>query len=287
MRTMGHDTHRHRGGFLRYALFFLLSPALLLMSVLWLLALLFNLWRMPFGPERTHHVKRTFDVLAAGIGVLLLAPLLLLVSLLVLLGSPGGVFFRQARVGLRGREFLLLKFRSMRPGSESAGQITVGRRDPRITGVGHILRRTKLDELPQLWNVLRGDMSFVGPRPCLPSQVELVAARRALGLHAIRPGITGVAQVAGLDMSDPQRLAAADAEYLKTMSLGTDLRQKRFSFLNSANRTNRCDKSRPRDFRLDPVDFRRNSIGFAHRLSLPACCNMAACEAMNWRKICG
>jgi O-antigen biosynthesis protein WbqP len=93
-----------------------------------------------------------------------------------------------------------------------------------VTPAGRWLRRSKLDELPQLWNVLRGEMSFVGPRPCLPSQVELVAARRARGLYAIRPGITGVAQVAGLDMSDPQRLAAADAEYLETMSLRTDLR---------------------------------------------------------------
>ena len=239
MRTMGHDTHRHRGGFLRYALFFLLSPALLLMSVLWLLALLFNLWRMPFGPERTHHVKRTFDVLAAGIGVLLLAPLLLLVSLLVLLGSPGGVFFRQARVGLRGREFLLLKFRSMRPGSESAGQITVGRRDPRITGVGHILRRTKLDELPQLLNILKGDMSVVGPRPEVPRYVAMYSQEQREVL-SVRPGLTGPASVAYIDENellgrspDPERAyieevmpakLRLDLKYVKERSLLLDLR---------------------------------------------------------------
>jgi O-antigen biosynthesis protein WbqP len=93
-----------------------------------------------------------------------------------------------------------------------------------ITPVGHFLRRTKLDELPQLWNILKGEMSFVGPRPCLPSQVELIAARRRRGVYAIRPGITGVAQVAGVDMSDPERLAKLDAVYLAEYSLMTDLR---------------------------------------------------------------
>jgi O-antigen biosynthesis protein WbqP len=92
-----------------------------------------------------------------------------------------------------------------------------------VTPLGRRLRALKLDELPQLWNVLRGHMSLVGPRPCLPSQTKLIAARRQRGLHTIRPGITGIAQVAGIDMSDPARLAAKDAEYLTRMSLRFDL----------------------------------------------------------------
>jgi len=93
-----------------------------------------------------------------------------------------------------------------------------------VTPIGRYLRRLKLDELPQLWNVLVGEMSFVGPRPCLPSQTELIASRRARGLYKIRPGITGVSQVAGIDMSEPERLALHDATYLRDMSLTTDLR---------------------------------------------------------------
>jgi len=93
-----------------------------------------------------------------------------------------------------------------------------------VTPLGRHLRRLKLDELPQLWNILRGEMSFVGPRPCLPSQTALVKARRRHGLDRLRPGITGISQVAGVDMSDPERLATLDATYLQNMSLGTDIR---------------------------------------------------------------
>jgi lipopolysaccharide/colanic/teichoic acid biosynthesis glycosyltransferase len=93
-----------------------------------------------------------------------------------------------------------------------------------ITRSGRWIRRLKLDELPQLWNVLRGDMSFVGPRPCLPSQIELIDARRNAGVLALQPGITGVAQVEGLDMSDPARLAVADSAYCTPWSFGRDLR---------------------------------------------------------------
>ena len=92
-----------------------------------------------------------------------------------------------------------------------------------MTRSGRWIRRLKIDELPQLWNVLRGDMSFVGPRPCLPSQLVLIEARREVGVLALQPGITGVAQVAGLDMSDPARLAVADSAYCGAWSIGRDL----------------------------------------------------------------
>ncbi|RVD12515.1 sugar transferase, partial [Mesorhizobium sp. M4B.F.Ca.ET.017.02.2.1] len=93
-----------------------------------------------------------------------------------------------------------------------------------ITAVGKALRRAKIDELPQLWNVLRGEMSLVGPRPCLPTQTELVERRRALGVLSALPGITGLAQIRGIDMSDPRLCAETDAEYLRTASIGLDLK---------------------------------------------------------------
>jgi O-antigen biosynthesis protein WbqP len=93
-----------------------------------------------------------------------------------------------------------------------------------VTPIGELLRRFKIDELPQLWNVLLGDMSLVGPRPCLPSQIELVDARERLGVFTVRPGITGLAQISGVDMSDPQRLAEIDARYVRTQTVPGDLK---------------------------------------------------------------
>jgi O-antigen biosynthesis protein WbqP len=106
----------------------------------------------------------------------------------------------------------------------------------RVTPVGRFLRRTKLDELPQLWNVLKGEMSLVGPRPCMPTQATLVEARRRRGVAALRPGITGLAQVRGIDMADPEALAAIDAEYLAAASLALDLRILLGTFLGAGVR---------------------------------------------------
>jgi len=156
-------------------------------------------------------MKRAFDIAASLFGLVLLAPMLVMIGVAVALGSPGGAFFRQVRVGKGGREFHLLKFRSMRPGSEGQGQITVGARDPRITGVGHFLRRTKLDELPQLINILVGDMSVVGPRPEVPRYVALYTAEQRAVL-SVRPGLTSMASVAYINenellgrSADPER----------------------------------------------------------------------------------
>jgi lipopolysaccharide/colanic/teichoic acid biosynthesis glycosyltransferase len=143
-------------------------------------------------------MKRTFDIVVSGLALLVLLPVLVAIGLAVACGSPGGPFFRQVRVGRHGQEFRLLKFRSMRPGSESGGQLTVGDRDPRITGVGYFLRRTKLDELPQLLNVLKGDMSLVGPRPEVPRYVALYSPEQRKVLH-VRPGMTGLASLAYFD----------------------------------------------------------------------------------------
>jgi exopolysaccharide biosynthesis polyprenyl glycosylphosphotransferase len=168
--------------------------------------------------------KRLLDLLAAGTALLLAAPVMALVALAVRLDSPGPIFFRQERVGRGGRPFTVWKFRSMRPDAEAEGARWAVTGDPRVTRIGRFIRTTRLDELPQLWNVLVGDMSLVGPRPCMPSQAELVEARRRLGVFAVRPGITGLAQVRGIDMSDANRLAEVDAEYVRSQSLPGDLR---------------------------------------------------------------
>ena len=183
-------------------------------------------------------MKRAFDLIVATLAVLVLLPLLLLLALAVVLTSPGGAFFAQTRVGKGGTEFRLLKFRSMRPGSEAKGQLTVGGRDPRITAVGHFLRKTKLDELPQLFNILKGEMSLVGPRPEVPKYVALYSAEQRQVLQ-VRPGLTDYASLeyfeenALLGASEnprkptsevmPAKLAL-NAKYIEDMGLGTDLK---------------------------------------------------------------
>ena len=166
-------------------------------------------------------MKRVFDLFFAVVGIL---PAALVIGVLVLLiqrGSPGPGLLRQARVGRDGRIFTCLKLRTMYAGTANRPSHEVGR--AAVTPIGAVLRRTKLDELPQLINILRGEMSFVGPRPCLPTQVALVEARRRYGVAHLRPGITGVSQVAGVDMSNPEKLAALDATYLGGMTVLHDL----------------------------------------------------------------
>lgn len=153
--------------------------------------------------------------------VLLLSPLALLLVLWIRLDSDGPALFSQARIGRRGRPFDCLKFRTMRSGTRQAGTHAVPA--AAVTRPGRLLRRLKLDELPQAWNIARGEMSLVGPRPCLPSQAELVARRRARGVLALRPGITGLAQVEAIDMSAPERLARRDADYVALRCLALDL----------------------------------------------------------------
>lgn len=184
-------------------------------------------------------LKRSFDILVAASALFLLSPILLLIAVIVATGSPGGAFFRQVRVGKEGREFRLFKFRTMRPGSEAGGQITVGERDPRITGIGYFLRKTKLDELPQLINILFGDMSVVGPRPEVPRYVALYSASQRKVL-SVRPGLTSLASIAFINenevlgrSSDPERTYVEelmpaklelDLKYVQERSLLLDLR---------------------------------------------------------------
>ena len=153
-------------------------------------------------------LKRTFDFLASLFGLLLLSPLILCIAVWVKCDSKGPIFYRQVRVGKDGREFKLLKFRSMRMGADRAGLLTLGDRDPRVTRSGFWLRKTKLDELPQLFNVLVGDMSLVGPRREVPKYVALYTPEQR-EILSVRPGITDAASV---EMRNEAELMAQQAD---------------------------------------------------------------------------
>lgn len=166
--------------------------------------------------------KRMMDVLISAlmlpIGVLVCIPCLVAIAV----ESRGSPLLVQRRVGRNRVPFLLFKLRTMLSDTEVRASHEVSAN--RITRVGRFLRKTKLDELPQIVNVLLGDMSLVGPRPCLPAQTELIEERAARGVFDVRPGITGAAQLAGIDMSTPRALAEADAAYVRTRTLARDFR---------------------------------------------------------------
>jgi len=159
---------------------------------------------------------RVFDILFSALGLIVLSPMMLLVWLLGWIDTRAPLF-RQQRVGRHQQPFVLVKFRTMRPDTASVASHLADA--SAITSFGRFLRRTKLDELPQLWNVLRGEMSLVGPRPCLFNQDELIVERAARGVLDARPGITGLAQIKDIDMSTPELLAQTDAEMISTMSV--------------------------------------------------------------------
>lgn len=161
-------------------------------------------------------MTRFLDVVFSGIGLVMLSPLILVVMLLGWLDTRSPLF-RQERVGRAQKPFVLVKFRTMRPDTASVASHLAD--VSAITPLGRFLRRTKLDELPQLWNVLKGDMNLVGPRPCLFNQKELIEERAKRGVYNARPGITGLAQIQGIDMSTPKLLAETDAEMLETLNL--------------------------------------------------------------------
>ena len=165
--------------------------------------------------------RRVLNMVAAGVGLLVLWPLIALLALAIALESKGSPLFLQSRVGRGERLFTCCKLRTMATGTPDAATHLVD--TEHVTRLGRLLRKARLDEMPQLWNVLVGDMDIVGPRPCLPSQTTLIEARRREGVFTVRPGITGLAQVRGLDMSTPEQLAKIDGLYTRTMSLRKDL----------------------------------------------------------------
>jgi O-antigen biosynthesis protein WbqP len=160
-------------------------------------------------------VIRVFDLAFSLLGLVFGFPVLLLLVLIGLFDT-GSPIFRQERVGRNKKLFTLVKFRTMR--KDTASVATHLASSSSITKFGHFLRKTKLDELPQLWNVLKGDMSLVGPRPCLPNQLELIAERERRGVFTVRPGITGLAQVNEIDMSTPELLAETDEQMIEALS---------------------------------------------------------------------
>lgn len=143
-------------------------------------------------------MKRLLDIVASGIGLIVLSPVMIVLAVLIALDSPGGVFFRGERVGLHGKTFKIFKFRSMRPDCEGKGKWNVGDKDDRITKIGHFLRKSKLDELPQLINVFKGDMSLVGPRPELRYYVDMYTEKE-MPILDLKPGITDWASMANFE----------------------------------------------------------------------------------------
>jgi exopolysaccharide biosynthesis polyprenyl glycosylphosphotransferase len=188
--------------------------------------------------------KRLFDLVIASLLIVALLPVLIVCAVLVWRSSPGPVIFRQPRVGVRGREFMFLKFRSMRVDADPAlhrdyvakfingqaeqqqaanGSMFKLVEDPRVTPIGSFLRRTSLDELPQLFNVVRGNMSLVGPRPPIPYELEHYRPEHLRRL-AVKPGITGLWQVSGRSHTTFEEMVALDLEYIRRASFLTDLR---------------------------------------------------------------
>jgi lipopolysaccharide/colanic/teichoic acid biosynthesis glycosyltransferase len=185
-------------------------------------------------------IKRGFDCLLAGAGLLASSPLWVLVALAIKLEDSGPVLYRQERVGRSGRVFNALKFRSMVPDAEArTGPVQAAEHDPRVTRIGRLLRATALDELPQLWNIFCGDMSFVGPRPLRPGEVDARGDGRLLRLdeipgyeerHTVRPGLTGLTQVyAPRDISRTSKFRL-DRLYLKRAGFWLDLKLIALSF---------------------------------------------------------
>jgi lipopolysaccharide/colanic/teichoic acid biosynthesis glycosyltransferase len=189
-------------------------------------------------------LKRGVDILGSAALLLLLSPVFLVIAVLIKLKSPGPIFFRQVRVGQKAKPFTMLKFRSMHVNADSKvhqqyvtqfiksgaqndpgkNQVFKLTNDPRITALGHILRKTSLDELPQLWNVLRGDMSLVGPRPPLFYETEQYAAWHWRRVLDAKPGVTGLWQVAGRSRTTFDGMVRLDLRYVRTRSLWTDIK---------------------------------------------------------------
>lgn len=159
---------------------------------------------------------RVIDIFLSSLGLIVFSPLIFLVYLIIYVENRNPIFY-QERLGRKMKIFLLVKFRTM---SVDTGNYATHLVDPKsISMIGKLLRKTKIDELPQLWNVLKGEMSIVGPRPCLTSQKELIEARLKFNIYRTKPGITGLAQINGIDMSDPFLLAETEKKMLRNFNI--------------------------------------------------------------------
>ncbi len=169
-------------------------------------------------------MKRAFDFTVSLLLIIILFPLFVLISLIVLIDAGTPVIFRQYRVGKDNKLFYIYKFRTMRRNARNAATADLKDSDKLITKSGRFLRKTSLDELPQLVNVLLGDMSFVGPRPLIPEEKEIRALRKKYNVYSVRPGITGWAQINGRDMLSIEEKALFDKEYIDKQSIGFDIK---------------------------------------------------------------
>lgn len=169
-------------------------------------------------------MKRIFDIVISALALLLLMPLMLLLAMAIYIASPGPIFYRQSRVGLGGKVFQILKFRTMVVKADQMGSYMTTKGDPRITSIGAFLRRTSLDELPQLLNVLRGEMSLVGPRPDVPAQQSLYRDEDWVARTSVRPGVTGLAQATLRSSATLEQRLTLDLEYVRRASLRFDLK---------------------------------------------------------------
>ena len=169
-------------------------------------------------------MKRVFDFIISLFALIILSPLFLLISLTILIGDGKPVLFRQKRVGKNNELFTIYKFRTMKRGTENVASGKLENANAKITKFGRILRATSIDELPQLFNILNGTMSLVGPRPLIPEDTEIRELREKYNVYSIRPGITGWAQVNGRDNISLEQKALLDKEYVEKQSLGFDIK---------------------------------------------------------------
>lgn len=169
-------------------------------------------------------MKRFFDIVASLICIIMLVPVFAVVSLIVLLDDGAPVMFRQQRVGRGGKLFNVYKFRTMKKNTRNAATAELAESGEQITKCGRFLRKTSLDELPQVFNILGGSMSFVGPRPLIPDEKEIHDLRTKYGVYSVRPGMTGLAQVSGRDLLTANEKALFDKEYVEKQSLIFDIK---------------------------------------------------------------
>lgn len=169
-------------------------------------------------------MKRVFDLISSLIGFIFFLPLFLIISLIIKLSSPGPIFFKQRRIGTDNEEFYILKFRTMRIDTPNVATHLLENPDKYITKIGKVLRKTSLDELPQLINIIRGEMSVVGPRPALYNQLDLKEMRTKKGIHKLVPGLTGWAQINGRDEIPLNEKVELDKYYLDNNNFIFDMK---------------------------------------------------------------
>lgn len=168
-------------------------------------------------------MKRFFDVICSAAALVLLSPLMAVTALVIRVFDGKRVVFCQQRVGRNGELFTIYKFRTMKVGTRNAATSDLRESQSQVTRIGKFLRKTSIDELPQLWNILKGDMSFIGPRPLIPEEKEIHELRRKAGVYKVRPGITGLAQVNGRDEITIEQKVAFDSKYANERNLLTDI----------------------------------------------------------------